>query len=177
MTTSAEQLEAYQSGQVLDIDPGVYDAVVSEVSTVDGEFGEQLRFTFRLDADPDCEPWAWASRKLGTKTKLWGWFTALKGRPPTIGERVAPRDLAGCRCQVVVGPKKTRDGNEVMAVTDVLPPKRARVLPHPLTSAPAPTPAPPELADVCWCGQPVEAYSSLGVALCAKHAAELAAAN
>jgi hypothetical protein len=175
MTTSTEPLEAYQSGKVLDCDPGVYAATVAEVETVSGEFGEQLRFTFTLDDDPDAEPWAWASRKLGTQTKLWRWVTALKGRPPDIGERLAPRDLVGLRCQVVIGAKKTKSGDEVLGVTDVLPAKRTKVpgVPHPLESAPAPTPAPDPDAR-CYCGAPVHAFAPSGQPLCEKHAAELA---
>jgi hypothetical protein len=164
MTTEA--LEAYQSGKPLDVDPGVYPATVKEVEKVTGEFGEQMRFTFTLDGDPDNEPWAWCSYKLGTQTKLWRWFTALKGRAPTIGEKLAPRDLVGCRCQLIVGLKKARDGSEVKGVTDLLPAaKAAKAAPQPL-----------EDAGACWCGGPLDSYSAAGVALCGKHAAELAEA-
>jgi hypothetical protein len=179
MTTTTETLEAYQSGKILDCDPGVYPATVSDVETVDGEFGEQVRLTFTLDNDPDTSPYAWASRKLGTATKLWKWVTALRGTPPQIGERFALHDLIGLKCQVVIGAKKTKSGDEVLGVTDVLPAKRQKApgVPHPLTSAPAPTPAPADLADVCFCGSQVAAYSPTGQPLCERHAGELADAN
>jgi len=160
-----ETLEAYQSGQPLNVDPGVYPAVVKEVEKVEGEFGLQLRFTFALDGDPDSEAPAWCSYKLGTQTKLWKWFTALKGRAPAIGEKLAPSELVGLRCQVVVGLKQARDGSEVKGVTDLLPAPKA-----------AKAPQPPEDPDACWCKQPIEGYSAEGVPLCAKHFAELAEA-
>jgi hypothetical protein len=171
MTT--ETLEAYQSGKPLDIDPGVYAATIKDIEKVTGEFGDQLRFTFTIDEIPDEEPWAWCSYKLGTQTKLWKWFTALKGRPPTIGERLAPRDLVGCRCQLVIGPKKSKGGDEVLGVTDILRAKGTKAAPQP----PPPEEALTATADApeCWCGEPVEAYTSAGVPLCAKHAAELPA--
>jgi len=167
MTT--ETLEAYQSGKPLDIDPGVYAATIKEIEKVTGEFGDQLRFTFTLDGIPDTEPWAWCSYKLGTQTKLWHWFTALKGRAPTIGEKVAPRDLVGCRCQLVIGAKKTKDGSEVLGVTDLLRAKGTRAARPPEDALTATV----ELAGECWCSQPVHLYTPEGVALCEKHAAEL----
>jgi hypothetical protein len=171
-TETTETLEAYQSGKPLDCEPGIYSATIKEIEKVTGEFGDQLRFTFTIDDVPDCEPWAWCSYKLGSQTKLWKWFTALKGRAPTIGEKVAPRDLVGCRCQLIIGPKKSKSGDEVLGVTDLL---RAKG-----TKAP-PQPPPPEdtltaTADVtgeCWCGQPVDSFTAAGVALCEKHAKEL----
>lgn len=174
MTTEAETLEAYQSGKPLDIDDGAYAATVKEVETVDGEFGAQLRFTFTLDEHPDVEPWLWCSKKLGTLTNLWKYVDALRGYPPTISERLAPRSLVGLRCQVVVGPKRTKAGAEVKGVVNILKAKAAPTPATPKPLEPAPTTPAPELAANCWCGQPVESYSPAGVALCAKHAAELA---
>jgi len=166
MTT--ETLEAYQSGKPLDCDPGVYAATIKEIEKVTGEFGDQLRFTFTIDDLPDEEPWAWCSYKLGTQTKLWRWFTALKGRAPTIGEKVSPRDLVGCRCQLVIGPKKSKSGDEVLGVTDLLRAKATKAAPQPPEATPA-----PEAAAECYCGEPVDSYTSAGVPLCARHAKEL----
>jgi hypothetical protein len=171
-TQTTEALEVYESKKPLNVDPGVYDATVDAIETVEGQYGTQWRFTFKLGDYPDELPWAWASAKLGTKTKLWRWAVALLGRPLGIGEKLTPRQLVGCRCQVNVTEKPDANGDLRRVIGEVLRAKAAKAPPQPPEDAPA-TPAADLGPDCCWCTQPVHLYTPAGVPLCEKHAADL----
>jgi len=180
LTTEDGTLEVHESGKGLSIEPGAYPGTVARIEPVTGEFGDQWQFAFTLDEYPDEEPWAWATAKLGTKTKLYRWAGILLGRPLALGEQLARSDLVGKCCQVLIAERPDRDGENRRVVTDILKPKGA--LPRPLESAPPPTPAPASLKvgvvneptppETCFCGAPIAAYSPTGEPLCTEHYAE-----
>ena len=95
MTIEDETLTAHESTAGLTVEAGLYPAVVTAIEPVTGEFGDQWKFTFTLDEYPDEQPWAWATAKLGTKTKLFRWAGILLGRPLALGEQLARSDLIG----------------------------------------------------------------------------------
>ena len=164
MTTSTEDkpLEAYESAKPMNLEPGIYPATVGNIDEIDGKFGLQWRFEFSINDYPEEAPWAWATAKLGTKTKLYRWATALLGRPLAIGEKLVKAQLIGLPCNVIVkeAPDIERESGVKRYVDDILGVKKAK----------AKTDTP--LADKCFCGKPVHSYSSTGAPLCEKHTAE-----
>jgi len=137
--TTEPQLEAYESAKGLNISPGLYPGMVAEVEPVEGKFGHQWRFAFALDDYPDERPWAWASAKLGTKTKLFGWVGILLGRPLALGEKIGPSDLIGKRCRVLVIERSDADGDPQCVVDNILKENAAQPA---LDPAPENNPAP-----------------------------------
>jgi hypothetical protein len=164
MTTSTEDkpLEAYESAKPMNLEPGIYPATVGNIDEIDGKFGLQWRFEFSINDYPEEAPWAWATAKLGTKTKLYRWATALLGRPLAIGEKLVKAQLIGLPCNVIVkeAPDIERESGVKRYVDDILGVKKAK--------AKTDTPLP----DNCFCGKPVHSYSSTGAPLCEKHTAE-----
>lgn len=155
----AIELEAQESGQPIPLDAGTYPAVVESVEEAPGgTFGDQVKFYLKTEEiGEDGEPivlWAWASMKLTTMSKLFGWVTAITGSPPKIGQRfVVDELLTGKACRVQLS-EETKDGNTRKSVTDILAPKKA---------APA--------ADTCSkCDGDVFVFTAQGVPLCADHA-------
>ena len=157
----AIELEAQESGQPIPLDAGTYPAVVESVEEAPGgTFGDQVKFYLKTEEmGEDGEPvvlWAWASMKLTTMSKLFGWVTAIAGSPPKIGQRFVIDDIVGKPCRVQLS-EETKDGNTRKRVTDILAPKNP---------APAATPA----ADTCsQCSEDVFAFSSQGTPFCVSH--------
>jgi len=176
--TTEDVLVAHESTAGLSVEEGVYPAIVTVVEPVSGEFGDQWKFIFALDDHPDEEAWAWATAKLGTRTKLFRWAGILLGHPLALGEQLTRSDLVGKRCQVVIKEQPDADGGSRRKVDDIM--KEKSGVPRPLESAPPPTPAPaslkvdvvnePTAPETCFCGAAVAAYSPTGEPLCAEHA-------
>ena len=170
MTTSTEDkpLEAYESGKPMNLEPGIYPARVGDIVDTEGEWGPRWRFEFNIDDYPDETPWAWATAKIGTKTKLFKWASALLGRPLAIGEKLVRSQLIGLPCNVIIKevPDAERDSGMRRYVDDIIRAKSAgtgsgkAVIPSAI------------LPDNCFCGKPVHSYSSTGAPLCEKHTAE-----
>jgi len=160
--TTEEALVAYESGKPMNVEPGIYPATVDALDEIDGQFGLQWRFTFKLNEFPEELPWAWASAKLGTKTKLYRWATALLGRPLAIGERLVRAELVGKPCNVIIKekPDMEAEGGVRRYVDDILGVKKA--------AAKAKAAGP--LDDACFCGKPVSSYTPDGRGLCEEHA-------
>ena len=153
------ELESKESGQPIPLDAGLYPAVVeSVVPEPGGQFGDQIKLYLKTEEiGDDGEPiilWAWASMKLTTMSKLYGWVTAITGSPPETGKRfVIDEILVGKPCRVQLS-DETRDGTTRKRVTDILAPKKA-----------APT------SDTCsQCDRGVFVFDAQGVPLCADHA-------
>jgi len=160
--TTETPLVAYESGNPMSLEPGIYPAKVGNIDEVDGQFGLQWRLEFSIDNSEDA-PWAWATAKLGTKTKLWRWSTALVGRPLAVGETLTRQQLIGLPCSVIIKERPDVEAADGVRryVDDILAGKKAAAK---RTDAP--------LADRCYCGKPVASYTANGTGLCEKHAAE-----
>ena len=136
------ELEATESGSPIPFDAGTYPATVSGVEEADGnpEYGAQVKLLLLTDEpDDDGQPielWAWASRKLTTKSKLWKWVTAITGRPPEIGKTFRIEDLlVGKPCRVQISEERLDDGSTRKKVTDLFGPSKR---PEPARKADAP---------------------------------------
>jgi len=171
VTTEDETLTAHESTAGLSVEAGLYPATVTAVEPETGQFGDQWKFVFTLDEHPAEEAWAWATAKLGTKTKLFRWAGILLGRPLALGEQLGRAALVGKRCQVLIVDSVDATGETRRKVDDIMKAKAvAKVLESAPVSAP-PTPA-PEPDETCFCGAPVASYSPSGEPLCAAHADE-----
>ena len=122
----AIELQAQESGSPIPLDAGVYAAKVSGVEEADGgQFGDQVKLLLTTDEpDADGQPielWAWASRKLTTRSKLWRWVTALTGSPPQLGRVFTIEDLLiGKPCRVQITEETLDDGTVRKKVSDIL---------------------------------------------------------
>ena len=168
MTTQAEKpLETYESAKPMNLEPGIYPSSVGNIEEINGTFGLQWRFEFTINEYPDEAPWAWATAKLGTKTKLYKWASTLLGRPLAIGEKLTRAQLIGLPCNVIIKevPDAERDSGFKRYVDDILAVKKA---------AGKATAAAP-LEDKCFCGKAMVAYAPDGkTPLCENHAKEAA---
>ena len=169
MTTEDETLTAHESTAGLSVEAGLYPATVTAVEPETGQYGDQWKFVFALDEHPAEEAWAWATAKLGTKTKLFRWAGILLGRPLALGEQLGRAALVGKRCQVLIVDSVDATGETRRKVDDIMKAKTvAKVLePAPVSAPPTPAPEPDE---TCYCGAPVASYSPGGEPLCAAHA-------
>jgi hypothetical protein len=84
------------------VTPGTYPATCQAVEavTLDTADGPRdlLRWTFRVAVSedaPEAEVDALSSRNTSPRSKPYAWVSALLGRTPEPGERVALADLAG----------------------------------------------------------------------------------
>ena len=169
------ELEATESGSPIPLDAGTYPATVVSVEEAEGkpEFGgAQVKFFIEPAGavDDDGRPlvlWAWASKKLTTKSKLWRWVTAITGSPPKVGKVFRIEDLlVGKPCRVQVGEEKLADGSTRKKVTDLFGPSKR--------------PAPTEEAETgcaeCFARLEADGYSTAaGVAYCGQHGPRAAA--
>ena len=114
------------------VEPGVYAATITEVIKEDGDFGEQIRFTFSLDGS-ESTLLAWASAKLSNKSKLGQWVTGILGEMP---ERLDIQTLVGRSVNILVNVVTKEDGSKTNRVENVTMPKQ--------TSKPKPKPQPIE---------------------------------
>ena len=166
MTTEDETLTAHESTAGLSVEAGLYPATVTAIEPVTGEFGDQWKFTFALDEYPDEQPWAWATAKLGTKTKLFRWAGILLGRPLALGEQLSRSTLVGKRCQVLIVDSMDKEGNPCRKVEDILKEKTVAKAPVSLKERVVNEPQ----VETCFCGAVVAAYSPSGEPLCREHA-------
>ena len=112
------------------IEPGVYNVTIEDIEQVDGQYGEQLQWTFRVDADHTLR--AWSSFKLSSGSKLGKWCVALLGAVP---DQLEATDLVGQACAVMVSLEAHADGSEFNKVTSVMAPRKPKPKPEPVGEA------------------------------------------
>ena len=106
------------------LEPGVHDAQLLRAEATDTQYGERLRWVFRVPADSDdvddMEMSVWSGFKTHDKTKAGMIIEGLGGIRPAKGERLNLKPLIGSWCRLVVVP-----GNgDFPRVDSVLPSKR-----------------------------------------------------
>ncbi len=102
---------------------GDYPAEIDQIDLEQGQFGEQLKFTFRLLNREDGKTmWGWASASFTPKSKLYAWTRAAMG-----GQTIPPSynlntdHLIGKRVLLTVVISRKDDGAEYNKIQDVRP--------------------------------------------------------
>ena len=113
------------------LDTGTYLATVLTIEQVEGKFGNQLQWDFRLEDGSTTR--AWCSMSLTPKSKLYAWSKALLGEVP---DTLETESLIGMPCRLSIVAKTREDGSEYNKVDSVLAPKagqKKRPVPEPET--------------------------------------------
>lgn len=183
-----EQTEA-GGGNFFEFEPGMYEAAIVDVEEVDNPFEDdktQLQFTFEVpgyenEDGTTAQRRAWANPVWNSKSKLWGWVTAIRGEEPAKGEPFRTSTLVGQKCRIVLNTGKKQDGTTIIKLTDVLGPEKAKAASKAkpgLVSrlkggdVPAGATVAPD-ADICSdadCGDEATIYTSRGTPFCDDHA-------
>jgi class 3 adenylate cyclase len=117
---------------------GEYPVKLVELTTVDGKYGEQLRFKFEVVKGDYAGRTliAFATPSGNPASKCVRWASALLERTLQAGEQVDLESLIGRYARAVVVVKSTADGREVNAVQEILPVRRAKPTPPPTENDP-----------------------------------------
>ena len=111
------------------IDPGNYVAKIAKIEDVEGQFGEQHKFTFELAPDEEGETrtmLGWCSAKFSSKSKLGEWVRAIlfnNNEIPT-GFELDTDELIGRSVMLQVSTEKDTDGNEINKIAKMYPVKK-----------------------------------------------------
>lgn len=101
------------------LETGEYPAEITEIALENGQFGEQLKFTFELDNGRSM--WGWASAKFSTKSKLYAWTRAILNRDIPPSYMLDTDDLLGKRVKVIITQEEREDGREFNKITRLKP--------------------------------------------------------
>ncbi len=100
---------------------GDYPAEIIQVDLTDGQFGQQLKFSFDL-LGKNQTLWGWASASFTTKSKLYGWTRAAFGGKSIPANYGLDTDhLIGRRVLLTVVVARKEDGTEFNKIQDVRP--------------------------------------------------------
>jgi len=100
---------------------GDYPAEIESIELTDGQFGQQLKFTFSLIGKPQSL-WGWASASFTTKSKLYAWTrAAFGGRPIPPNYTLDTDDLIGKPVVLTVVVSTKDDGAEYNKIENVRP--------------------------------------------------------
>lgn len=178
------QTEARDAVGYYEFKPGVYEATVAHIESVDNPFEDdkqQLEFTFEItgfqneDGSPATRR-SWANPVFNSKSKLFGWCVAILGdEMPQKGEPFRTSLLIGRPCQVVLNAGTNQQGDKIVKLTDILPPKESQ--PKPGLVAALKKGAKPDKVDVIdfdmcsapGCAVKADAYTSKGTPFCDAH--------
>jgi len=104
--------------------PGLYQGRLTAIEERSSDNGPYLRWTFAIDHKGDeVEVSALSSTKFSPTAKARKYAEALLGRAIKEGEELAPDELYGCTCQVMVTIDTLSDGGSINRVEQVLPGK------------------------------------------------------
>jgi len=95
---------------------GDYPASIGRIELEDGQYGQQLKFSFDLLVEEyaDRTLLGWASAKFSTKSKLYGWTrAALGGQPIDPAYVLDTDDLIGKKVLLTVLVKQKDDGSGI----------------------------------------------------------------
>lgn len=101
------------------LETGEYPAEVTEIALENGQFGEQLKFTFELENGHSL--WGWASAKFSTKSKLYAWTQAILNQQISPTYVLDTDDLVGRKVKLVVVTEERDDGREFNKITRLKP--------------------------------------------------------
>ncbi len=121
------------------MEPGQYRARLTKLEEDEGQFGPFVKFFFEVIGDEDYAGESIsgiASLKLTPDTKLWQWYSGLKGQPPEKGREIDLEEILDNECMLVVGHKTTDRGT--FATIDAAHPVRRHRRGQEETSRPEP---------------------------------------
>lgn len=112
---------------------GEYPVKLAELTTIDGKYGEQLRFKFEVVRGNYAGRTliAFATPSGSPASKCVRWASALLERTLQAGEQVDLESLIGRYARAVVVVKSTADGREVNTIQEILPARRPKPTPPP----------------------------------------------
>lgn len=99
---------------------GEYRVELTAIELVDGQYGQQLRWTFAVHEHGKTLI-AYSSPSPSLQSKCMRWASALLGRPIKAGETVDFEALVGRTAIATVVRKRKEDGTEYNAVDDLMP--------------------------------------------------------
>ena len=103
---------------------GIYAATVENIEAESGQYGPQLKFTFKLDPFEGYEDGrqmlAWCSQKFSPKSKLYIWTSALMGKIPD-DYTFDSDDLINKKCLLVIGQRTSSNGGEYDHIEKIKP--------------------------------------------------------
>ena len=103
------------------IPTGDYPATIEAIELTDGQFGQQLKFSFSLDGKNQTL-WGWASASFTPKSKLYSWTrAAMGGRPIPLNYNLDTDHLIGKQVLLTVVISRKEDGAEFNKISDVRP--------------------------------------------------------
>lgn len=108
------------------LEPDAYRVKLVDVQTIEGRFGEQLRFTLEV-IEPEhagTRLTAWANVSTSINSKAVKWASVFNGAPFQQGDTIDFDALIGKEAKAVVEVKQAEDGREFNRVTDILPLRR-----------------------------------------------------
>lgn len=111
-----------ESSEFQEVEDGAYDAIIDKAEEVEGLYGMQFKFWFKLPA-VGISVTAFCSQSLGTKSKLYGWVTAILGEVQIGQDLDIPEDLIGKSCRVLVSNEANKKGDLWPRITKVGPAK------------------------------------------------------
>ena len=151
------------------LEAGEYQAVVERIEEQAGQYGQQLCWSFRLEApgaDYDRRNvLAWCSPSFTSKAKLGRWARALLGSQAVDDiDELDTQMLTGLPCRLVLSSGLGSDGTERNKVTEVLAPRRppAPFVPgaRPWDAQPAALTSPPVMAAAAPMSPPIMAAAA-----------------
>jgi len=112
------------------LEPGEYTATVQRIEPQEGQYGLQLRWTFRLVApgeEHDGRPiTAWCGPDLTPKSKLARWARALLGPDLDDAAALDTALLTGRPCRIILSTATASDGSERNRISEILAPRPSR---------------------------------------------------
>lgn len=102
---------------------GDYPALINEIELVDGQFGEQLKFSFALQGEHQGRTLlGWASAKFSPRSKLYSWTrAAFGGRGIPMDYNLDTDHLLGKMVTLTVLTRRKQDGTEFNKIDEVKP--------------------------------------------------------
>lgn len=101
-----------------DVAPGAYDATISAVDQINGQYGPQVRIKFVLETGDTLS--LYTSAVFNSKSKLWAVVCNVFGREPGPGTAFNSDWLVGRQARVLVGEHQRSDGTTGSKILAVL---------------------------------------------------------